>query len=161
MSFWKGLGVAVAIDVVWIMGTSTFLTPDLTKPGIETSAAAVSVPFEPVRVRARLAEPQANDVDELIAISERLDSLMAHLQESPEDVDAIEKVAGIYADKGWWDQAIGPLARAIQLDPDRWSLWSALDRAVGNAGMATISDAELTVRAAGFVEEVEMWGHGC
>ena len=86
---------------------------------------------------------------------------MMHLQEFPEDVDAIEKVADIYVDKGWWDQAIGPLARAIQLDADRWSLWSALDRAVGNAGMATISDAELTVRAAGFVEEVEMWGHGC
>lgn len=160
MSYWKGLGVAVAIDLLWIMGTSTLLAPDFTEPRLERNAA-VPVAFEPVRVRARLAEPRANDVDELIEISERLDSLMMHLQEFPEDVDAIEKVADIYADKGWWDQAIGPLARAIQLDADRWNLWSALDRAVGNAGMATITDAELTVRAAAFADEVEMWGHGC
>lgn len=160
MSYWKGLGVAAAIDLLWIMGTSTLLAPDVTEPRFERNTA-LSVAFEPVRVRARLAEPRANDVDELIEISERLDSLMMHLQEFPDDVDAIEKVADIYADQGWWDQAIGPLARAIQLDADRWHLWSALDRAVGNAGMATITDAELTVRAANFVEEVEMWGHGC
>ena len=158
MSYWKGLGVAVAIDLVWIMGSSTILAPDVTvpryreEPWVMNSGPDAAVLF---------AAPEPHEVDELIEISERLDSLMMHLQEFPEDVDGIEKVAHIYADKGWWEQAIGPLARAIQLDADRWSLWSALDRAVGNAGMATITDAELTVRAANFVEEVEMWGHGC
>ena len=158
MSYWKGLGVAVAIDLVWILGSSTILAPDLTPspykedPWVMNSGSQVTV---------TLAERERPEVDELIEISERLDSLMMHLQEFPDDVDAIEKVADVYVDKGWWDQAIGPLARAIQLDADRWTLWSALDRAVGNAGMATISDAELTVRAANFVAEVEMWGHGC
>jgi Flp pilus assembly protein TadD len=86
---------------------------------------------------------------------------MGYLQEHPEDVDAVEQVADLYANNGWWDEAIGPLARAIQLDPERWSLWSALDRAIEKAGMATITDAELTVRAQNFVEAVDMWGHGC
>jgi len=143
MSYWKGLAVAVAIDLVWIMGASTVLAPDLQEPAYT------------------VAEPEPNEVDELIEISERLDSLMMQLQMNPADVDAMEKVADIYADKGWWDAAIGPLARAIQLDADRWSLWSALDRALGKAGIATITDAELTVRAANFVDEVNAWGHGC
>ena len=143
MSYWKGLAVAVAIDLVWIMGASTVLAPDLQEPAYT------------------VAEPEPNEVDELIEISERLDSLMMQLQMNPDDVDAMEKVADIYADKGWWDAAIGPLARAIQLDADRWSLWSALDRALEKAGMATITDAELTVRAANFVDEVNAWGHGC
>jgi cytochrome c-type biogenesis protein CcmH/NrfG len=143
MSYWKGLAVAVAIDLVWIMGASTVLAPDLQEPAYT------------------VAEPEPNEVDELIEISERLDSLMMQLQMNPDDVDAMEKVADIYADKGWWDAAIGPLARAIQLDADRWSLWSALDRALEKAGIATITDAELTVRAANFVDEVNAWGHGC
>jgi len=143
MSYWKGLAVAVAIDLVWIMGASTVLAPDLQEPAYT------------------VAEPEPNEVDELIEISERLDSLMMQLQMNPDDVDAMEKVADIYADKGWWDAAIGPLARAIQLDADRWSLWSALDRALEKAGIATITDAELTVRATNFVDEVNAWGHGC
>ena len=158
MSYLKGLGVALAIDLVWIVGSSVILAPDLKAPMFKDEPWAKD-PHAEATVLFAAREP--NQVDELIEISERLDSLMMHLQEFPEDVDAIEKVADIYADKGWWEQAIGPLARAIQLDADRWSLWSALDRAVGNAGMATITDAELTVRAANFVEEVEMWGHGC
>jgi cytochrome c-type biogenesis protein CcmH/NrfG len=133
------------------------LAPDLTPPRYKQEPWVMS----PGDATVSFAEPETREVDELIEISERLDSLMMHLQEFPEDVDAIERVADIYADKGWWDAAIGPLARAIQLDADRWSLWAALDRAVGNAGLGTITDAELTVRAAGFVDEVETWGDGC
>ena len=158
MSYWKGLGVALAIDLVWIMGSSVLLAPDLKAPMFKVEPWAKDPHAE---ATISFAEPEPSEVGELIAVSERLDSLMMHLKQFPEDIDAIEKVADIYTDNGWWEQAIGPLARAIQLDADRWSLWAALDRAVGNAGMATITDAELTVRAANFVEEVEMWGEGC
>jgi len=157
MSYWKGLAVAVAIDLVWIMGASTVLAPDLQEPAYKEEPWVMNSGTATVT----FAQPAPNEVDELIEISERLDSLMMQLQMNPDDVDAMEKVADIYADKGWWDAAIGPLARAIQLDADRWSLWSALDRALGKAGMATITDAELTVRAANFVDEVNAWGHGC
>jgi hypothetical protein len=160
MSYWKGLGVAVAIDLIWIMG-SPLLAPDAKAPRSTTKAELAWV-MNPADAPPPADEQQeSEEVDRLIAVSEALDSLMMHLQMEPEDVDAIEKVADIYASNGWWDEAIGPLARAIQLDPERWSLWPALDRAVEKAGMAAIADAELTVRAQNFIEEVEMWGHGC
>ena len=132
MSYWKGLGVAAAIDLVWIIGCPFLAT-----------------------------EPQLSPPVDLVAASSVEDSLMMHVQEQPDDVDAIEKIADVYADNGWWDAAIDPLARALQLDPSRRSLWSALDRAVENSGREKITDAELTRRAAAFVEAVEMRGAGC
>jgi len=159
MSYWKGLMIAAAIDLVWIMG-SPILAPH-SPPKLHQYKEEITGPLNADNVGVVSVVYRADEVDELQALSQVLDSLMGHLQENPEDVDAIEKVASIYADKGWWNEAIGPLARAIQLDPERWSVWTALDRAVEKAGMATITDAELTVRAAEFVEAVEMWGHGC
>lgn len=160
MSYWKGLMIAAAIDLVWIMG-SPIVAPDAKLPSA-TFKVEPAWPMYPEAARLIDVEHrQSEEVDRLIAVSEALDSLMMHLQQQPEDVDAIAKVADVYAINGWWDEAIGPLARAIQLDPQRWSLWSALDRAVENAGMAMITDAELTVRAQTFIEAVEMWGHGC
>lgn len=151
MSYWKGLMIAAAIDLVCIMGSSSILAPDL---NVSTS----TYKQEPWALNPGTVP---EDVHALVEISERLDSLMVYLQAHPEDVDAIEKVADIYAGRGWWDAAIGPLARAIQLNAERWSLWTALDRAVENAGRTMISDAELTVKAQEFVEAVEMWGEGC
>jgi cytochrome c-type biogenesis protein CcmH/NrfG len=62
----------------------------------------------------------------------------------------MEMVARIYAANESYDAAIGPLARALQLDPTRRSLWSALDNAVKMSGRATITDVELARRAAEF-----------
>lgn len=159
MSYWKGLMIAAAMDLVWIMG-SPILAPN-SPPKLHQYKEEITGPLNAENVGVVSVAYHADEVDALQALSEVLDSLMGQLQENPEDVDAIEKVASIYADKGWWNEAIGPLARAIQLDPERWSLWSALDRAVEKAGMATITDAELMVRAQEFVESIEMWGHGC
>src|SRR3989442_1230223 len=89
------------------------------------------------------------------------DSLMERLQEQPTDVDAMAKLADVYASHGWYEAAIGPLARALQLDPTRRSLWSALDTAIAKSGRAKMTDEELTEKAAAFVEAVDMWGHGC
>ena len=160
MSYWKGLMIAVGIDLVWIMG-SPVLAPDA-PPKLHQYKEEITGPLNAENVGVvYVGHRQTEEVDRLIEVSNALDSLMMHLQEEPEDLDAIEKVADVYASNGWWEEAIGPLARAIQLDPERWSLWSALDRAVEKAGMATITDEELTVRAQNFVESVEMWGHGC
>ena len=160
MSYWKGLMIAAAIDLVWIMGSPSILAPERNAP--ETAYTETSTwPLNPENVGVVYVDKPTYEVKELDQISLVLDSLMGYLGENPEDVDAMQQVADLYADKGWWDGAIGPLARAIQFDPERWSLWSALDRAVEQAGMAMITDAELLERAAGFVEAVEMWGHGC
>jgi cytochrome c-type biogenesis protein CcmH/NrfG len=86
---------------------------------------------------------------------------MAYLQEHPEDVSAMEALASVYAQHGWWETAINPLARALELDPSRRSLWMALDRAVEKSGLGMITDAELVRRAAAFKDSVEMEGHSC
>jgi cytochrome c-type biogenesis protein CcmH/NrfG len=139
MSYWKGLGVAVAIDLIWIMGCPLLAT----EPPPETRR-------EPVQQVAALA-----------AIGQLEDSLMERLQDQPNDIDAMQKLADVYASNGWYEAAIGPLARALQLDPTRRSLWSALDTAIAKSGRAKMTDKELTEKAAAFVEAVEMWGHGC
>ncbi len=139
MSYWKGLGVAVAIDLIWIMGCPLLATEPL--PGTQR---------EPVQ-----------QVADLTAIGQVEDLLMERLQDQPNDVDAMQKLADLYASHGWYEAAIGPLARALQLDPARRSLWSALDTAIAKSGRAKMTDKELTEKAAAFVEAVEMWGHGC
>ena len=146
MNYWKGLAVAVAIDLAWIMG-GPFLA---TGPDMRDAA-------EPRMVSVA----ESGDVDKLNQIGDVEDSLMMYVQAHPDDVDAIQHIAELYADHGWWDQAIDPLARALQLDPERRSLWSALDRAVEKSGKDKITDRELTERAAAFVEAVDMWGEGC
>lgn len=149
MRYWKGLMIAVAIDLVCIMARPTASQP-ATVPALDL---VVAWPVEPAA--------DSPDVDELTETGRVTDSLMLYLQDHPEDVAAMETLAGVYAENGWWDAAINPLARALQLDPSRRSLWVMLDRAVGKSGRAKITDAELVRRATAFKESVEMMGHGC
>lgn len=141
MRYWKGLVIAAVIDLVSIMA----------RP-LPTAPATVA-PFDAI-----VEWPEQAPVE---ALSTREDSLMAFLQEHPTDVGAMAQLADFYAQSGWWGAALNPLARALQLDPSRRSLWSALDRAVERSGKEKITDAELTRRALEFVESVETWGHSC
>jgi len=149
MAYWKGLMIAATIDLVWIMARPTGTQP-ATMPPLDVVAQW------PTDRRA-----DTKTFDELNDAGRLEDSLMAYLQEHPEDVSAMETLAGVYADNGWWDAAINPLARALELDPSRRSLWVALDRAVEKSGWGEITDAELVKRAAAFKESVEMEGHSC
>lgn len=126
MTNWKAVTISLGLAVGWIMGNP---------------AAALGPTPEPQ------AEVQMN-----IA---RVEALTQHLRNYPQDVDEMEHLAALYAANGAYDVAIGPLARALQLEPSRRSLWSALDRAVERSGAARITDAELTRRAASFVEALE------
>ena len=80
----------------------------------------------------------------------RVEGLTQHLRSNPQDVDEMEHLAALYMANGCYDAAIGPLARALQLDPHRRSLWVALDHALRNLGRARISDEELVLRAGEF-----------
>ena len=68
----------------------------------------------------------------------------------PRDVDEMEHLAALYMANGSYDAAIGPLARALQLDPHRRSLWVGLDTALRQLDRQRISDEELAVRALEF-----------
>jgi len=67
-------------------------------------------------------------------------------------VDEMEHLAALYMANGCYDAALGPLARALQLDPHRRRLWVALDNALRRLGRQRMSDEELVLRAARFKE---------
>ena len=126
MTNWKVVTISLTLALGWIMG-------------------------DPAIAMGPSHDPQA----EARLVISQVDSLLAQLREHPTDVTALEQLAVMYAANESYDAAIGPLARALQLDPKRRSLWVALDRALQRSGAARITDAELTRRAAGFVEALE------
>ena len=148
MRYWKGLLIAAAFDAALIAGPNFLATEP---PPVQSQAIQWPVSSDP----DSLSFAQLQQVDRLV------DSLMQQLQEHEGDVDAMLAVARIYTEHGWAGDAIGPLARALQLDPYRRDLWVALDRALERSGRAKITDAELTRAAREFVEALAMRGHGC
>src|SRR6266516_6779963 len=120
---WKAVTVALGLALGWIVGN----------PAVALGPAP---------------DPQA-EVQVNIA---RVEGLTQHLRNNPRDVDEMEHLAALYMANGSYDAALGPLARALQLDPHRRSLWVTLDRAVRLSGRGTITDAELTKLAARFKE---------
>ena len=121
MTNWKVVTISLALALAWIMGN----------PAVALGPAP---------------DPQA-EVQMNVA---RVESLTQHLREVPEDVGAMEDLAALYMANGSYDAAIAPLARALQLDPYRRSLWVALDVAVIKSGRKMITDAELTKKAVAF-----------
>ncbi|MGH7607956.1 MAG: hypothetical protein ACREME_11510, partial [Gemmatimonadales bacterium] len=111
MSYWRGLFVAAAMDLVWLSGCPSRV------------AGPEQAPTAPPRAAVRLAA----DLTELLSLERRIDALMLGLQKHPADVAAMQALARLYAEQGWHEAAIGPLARALQLEPRRRSLWVALD----------------------------------
>jgi hypothetical protein len=156
MSYWRTWFIAFAIDVGLIIGNPSLLLGPKPLPPVRAPEPQWVMNPEPGVVMETSSE------DAQLDQAGRLeDSLMLHLQQNSEDVDAMETLVQMYFEHGWYDASIGPLARALQLDPERRSLWVALDRALEQTGMNQITDEELVRRAQAFVESVEMWGHGC
>jgi cytochrome c-type biogenesis protein CcmH/NrfG len=153
MNYWKGLLIAVAVDAALIAGCQFLATEP--PPPSRSQAIQWPSPFLP------LADADSLSVGRLTELDRQVDSLMVRLQERPQDVNAMLALARLYAEHGWHEKAIGPLARALQIDPHRRSLWVALDHAVEKNGQTKITDAELVRAAQEFVEAVDMWGHGC
>jgi cytochrome c-type biogenesis protein CcmH/NrfG len=143
MTYWKGLLIAAAFDLVWSMARPATLEP----PQVPPLAVVVEMPESPT-----------HDLDELGNLE---DSLMSWLHEHPHDVDVMARLSDFYASQGWWEAAINPLARALELDPSRRDLWVALDRAVAGSGREKITDKELVERAAAFADQIDMFGDGC
>jgi len=125
MTNWRAVTISLGLALGWIMGNP-------------------AVALGPAR------DPQA-EVQMNIA---RVESLTQHLRSYPEDVSAMEDLAALYMTNGAYDAAIGPLARALQLDPHCRSLWVALDVAVIRSGRKMITDAELVRVAAEFASQM-------
>jgi cytochrome c-type biogenesis protein CcmH/NrfG len=127
MTNWKAVTVALGLALGWIVGN----------PALALGPAPDSQ-----------AEVQVN-----IA---RVEALTQHLRNNPRDVDEMEHLAALYMVNGSYDAALGPLARALQLDPHRRSLWAALDTALRHLGRQRVSDEELVLRAAAFSSKLTL-----
>lgn len=153
MSYWKGVLAAIAFDFAWIM-----VSPSLVAGPESVAHAPYAVTNLDAGVSAMSTTPEDAQLDRAGRLE---DSLMVYLQSHEEDVAAMVNLARMYVEHGWYEAAINPLARALELDPTRRAGWSLLDRALKQAGVAQITDAELTKRARQFEEAVKYWGHGC
>lgn len=96
---------------------------------------------------------------ELSALDDRADSLMFAIQENERNADAIVELAYLYLRCGWHERAIGPLARAAELEAGRDDLKYELQLALKLSGTVP-ETANLVELAKEFVALVEMWG-GC
>ena len=121
MTNWKAVTIALALALGWLMGN----------PAIAMGPAQ---------------DPQA----QVQLAASRVDALVSQLRVHPDDVNALERLAALYTVNESYDAAMGPLARALQLEPTRRSLWVALDNALIRSGTASITDAELAKRAVAF-----------
>jgi cytochrome c-type biogenesis protein CcmH/NrfG len=121
MTNWKAVTVALGLALGWIVGN----------PAVALGPAP---------------DPQA-EVQVNVA---RVEGLTQHLRNNPQDVDEMEHLAALYMANGSYDAALGPLARALQLNSHRRSLWVALDTALRHLGRQQMSDEELVLRAGEF-----------
>ena len=132
------------------------LAPKRTAPRPPSTAAAVVAKVVAVRPKAL----DALSLAELETLARAEDSLLLAVQEDSADVDAMAELAHLYMRHGSFEQSIGPLARAIQVDPKRDDLWYELLLALKLSGLDE-RPVDLTARALEFAELARMAGHGC
>lgn len=99
-------------------------------------------------------------VPELGEVDRRRAELMLSIQQNDSDVTALAELAHLYMRHGWFGEAIGPLARGVEVDPGRVDLFYELRLAVKLSGRPE-GEVDFTEEARAFMEEVEMEGHGC
>jgi cytochrome c-type biogenesis protein CcmH/NrfG len=158
MRYWKGVLIAIVFDAALIAGPR-FLA---TEPPEPARSQAILWP-PPAAAPVSAPAPQLPTLGELGGLSRQIDSLMLRLQEHPADVAALQQLARLYSGHEWWEDAIGPLARALLLAPQDGDVAKQLGVALERSGKgrARATDAEILQWALDFVDVVEMWGHGC
>jgi len=106
------------------------------------------------------ARGDALSLAELGELDRHVDELMQKIEENDLDVEAMSALAYLYMRHGWFDRAIGPLARAVQVEPARDGLWYELMLAVKLSGRAE-QEVDLAEEARRFADAAAMQGHGC
>ena len=152
MRYWKGLLIAAVFDAAWIGGRQ-FLAD---QPAPLPIADAMTLPFA-----VHVPEPDSLTLERIAAIDGMVDSLMTHLQDDSLDVGAMNQLAELYVEHGWYEAAIGPLARALEITPGDKKLGAALEAAAKAAGVVSMTAEWLAEQADRFLEAVAMWGHSC
>ncbi len=125
------------------------------KPPVPASPVA-AVPVVPAAPRSLVSLSLA----ELEALARTEDSLVLAVQEDSANVDAMAELTHLYMRHGSFEQAVGPLARAIEVDASRDDLWYELLLALKLSGLDQ-RQVDLAARAREFADMARMAGHGC
>ena len=128
---------------------------ELLSPASHPAEPALDIPTPPEPPRAVTESLSPARLEE---IAMRVDSLMYAVQDDGWNVDAMAELAHLYLRYGWHEAAIGPLARAVEVAPERDDLRYELYLVLRISGLPDVDVAE---RARRFVEMVAMLGHGC
>jgi hypothetical protein len=114
--------------------------------------------------RAREAPPppplESRSLGDLEVLAQIEDSLVRAIQDNDSNVDAMVELAHLYMREGSFESAVGPLARAMEVDSNRDDVWYELLLAMKLAGLDR-EQVDLAERAREFAEMAAMAGHGC
>jgi len=102
----------------------------------------------------------AMSLAELEVLAQMEDSLIGAVQDDTGHVAAMAELAHLYMLHGAYDEAVGPLARALEIAPERDDLRSEL-RLAFQLGKLDERQVDLAEKARQFLDLVRMTGHGC
>ncbi len=102
----------------------------------------------------------AMSLAELEVLAQLEDSLIGAIQDDAGDVAAMAELAHLYMLHGAYDEAVGPLARALEIAPERDDLRSEL-RLAFRLGKLDEQQVDLAEKVRQFLDLVSMTGHGC
>jgi tetratricopeptide (TPR) repeat protein len=125
---------------------------------VVSSRAAPVVVARPSAVPARSLDSLS--LRELETLARAEDSLLFAVQADSANAEAMAELAHLYMRHGSFEQAIGPLARALEVAPGRDDLWYELLLALKLSGLDQ-RQVDLTARALEFADMARMAGHGC
>ena len=111
--------------------------------------------------RATSATPlDAMSLAELEVLAQMEDSLIGAIQDDAGDLAAMAELAHLYMLHGAYGEAVGPLARALEIAPERNDLRSELRLAL-RLGRLDEQQVDLGDKVRQFLDLVSMAGHGC
>lgn len=103
-------GFAFGLLVGYGLFNAISVSPDLAASGASGTVAAPAGPMAPTQTG-----PGTNTAAPMVA---EINALKSRLQEQPDDVRALVRLANIYHDVSMWEQAITFYERALELRPD-------------------------------------------
>ena len=125
----------------------------VTRPAVVEPIKRVDPVVEPIR-----RVDQTANIAALNAVDSMATAYILAIQNDPIDSRSMTELAFLYMKQGWFDQAIGPLARAREIDATSEPLRRYLELAIARAKLGTV---DLYQAARDFEERVAMEGHGC
>lgn len=115
-----------------LVGFGAFSAID-TQPELDVAGGATTVagPQGPAAPNPNAMAPPGGSGAPMVA---EINRLKARLQEQPDDLQAVTRLAGLYHEAGIWAQAVGYYERALELRPDDPDLLTDLGSCLRGTG---------------------------